>query len=119
MEGVEVELDMDKYNREIDQKRKEIQEVKLLSSGGEESLDEDEPHAQIDRIPKRRIEYQPPSREHEIEELVDTNARQLEYDSFIFNDEFIYSPEFKSFLYKYKGKEVKESVENVTPNNEK
>jgi len=52
MEEAEVELVIKKYNRELDEKRKQLVEIELLSSGDDESTEEEEPHQQATRISK-------------------------------------------------------------------
>ena len=42
----------------------------------------------------------------------------MAYRSFVVDNEFVNSLEFISFLYKKKGKEIRETVDNITPSNE-
>lgn len=63
-------------------------------------------------------DYTRPAKELNVEESIDTDARQVDYKSSISDNEFINSLEFKAFLYKQKGKEIREMVDNVTPSNE-
>lgn len=39
-------------------------------------------------------------------------------DPLVVDDKFVKSQEFRAFLYKQKGKSIRESVGNITPNNE-
>lgn len=66
----------------------------------------------------RTQHYVFPTRELSVEESGEADARHIEYRSFVLDDEFINSPEFKSFLYKQKGKEIRENVDDVTRENE-
>lgn len=49
---------------------------------------------------------------------VDVDVRLEEHNSFVFAEEFIKSKEFKSFLYHFKGKRLREAMPEVTPENE-
>lgn len=46
------------------------------------------------------------------------DERMIENVSFVSDDQFIKSKEFKSFLYHLKGKKLREAVPNITPENE-
>lgn len=48
----------------------------------------------------------------------DSYERMAEHVSFVYNDQVIKSKEFKSFMYYFKGKKLREVVPNVTPENE-
>ncbi|XP_059066216.1 uncharacterized protein LOC131857558 [Cryptomeria japonica] len=48
----------------------------------------------------------------------ETDERMAEHVSFVSDDQFIKSKEFKSFMYHFKGKKLREAVPNVTPENE-
>lgn len=48
----------------------------------------------------------------------ETNDRMIEHTTFVSDDQFIKSKEFKSFLYHFKGKKLREAVPNITPENE-
>lgn len=47
-----------------------------------------------------------------------TYMRMDEHVEFVADEIFVRSKEFKSFLYHYKGKRLRESIPNVTPENE-
>lgn len=46
------------------------------------------------------------------------DERMIEHTSFVSDDQFIKSKEFKSFLYHFKGKKLREAMPNITPENE-
>ncbi|XP_059076713.1 uncharacterized protein LOC131875980 [Cryptomeria japonica] len=49
---------------------------------------------------------------------IDSNARLEEHTSFVSDDKFVKSKEFKSFLYHFKGNKLRDAMPNVTPENE-
>lgn len=49
---------------------------------------------------------------------VDSDARLEEHTSFVSDDEFVKSMEFKSFLYHFKGNKLRDEMPDVTPENE-
>ncbi|XP_059070910.1 uncharacterized protein LOC131861461 [Cryptomeria japonica] len=49
---------------------------------------------------------------------IDSDARLDEHTSFVSDDEFVKSKEFKSFLYHFKGKKLRDAMPDVTPENE-
>lgn len=51
--------------------------------------------------------------------LVEDDPRQLACDTLIYDDDFIASLEFMSFLYRIKGKSIKENVDEVNTSNER
>lgn len=48
----------------------------------------------------------------------EVDDRMIEHATFVSDDQFIKSKEFKSFLYHFKGKKLRESVPNITPENQ-
>lgn len=69
------------------------------------------------RMPKR--EEEPEVKDQIIVRMnVDVDVRLEEHTSFVFDDQFIKSKEFKSFLYHFKGKRLREAMPDVTPENE-
>lgn len=45
----------------------------------------------------------------------ETDERMTKHTSFVLDDQFIKSKEFKSFLYHFKGKKLREAMPNITP----
>lgn len=48
----------------------------------------------------------------------ETDERMTKHTSFIVDDLFIKSKNFKYFLYHFKGKKLREAMPNITPENE-
>lgn len=107
-----------RYNLDIEARMKEMQYTQMLSSASVGSSDEEATPLEPNRIPIARIEaYQLVRREQKIGELAEEDTRQLACNLFISDDQFIKTSKFKSFLYKLKGKALRETVDTIIDNN--
>lgn len=49
---------------------------------------------------------------------VDVDARLEEHNTLVCDDVFVKSIEFRTFLYQFKGKRLRDEILDITPNNE-
>lgn len=106
------------YNMNIEPIIREMQSVEFLSFASEGSSNDQDQPQELNKIQVSRVDsYQPTNRELEVRDS-EVDSRYLAYSHFISNDQFIKTHEFESFLYQLKGKAVRETVDNITDNNE-
>lgn len=106
-----------KITIEMEHKMREAQRIYVSSSSNKESSSDDE--ISFEKLSKMIIEeHVSPVRDLEEEVPIEEDPRQLAYKDFVSNDEFVMPSKFKSFLYKIKGKTVRESVGEVNVSNE-
>lgn len=118
MDEKEVELAIEDHNSEVEKKAREKQTIDVSSSNDEESSEGDEVSSK--QFSKVLIEEQvSPVRNPDDGIPVKEDPRQLASKDFISNDNFIKSPEFMSFLYKVKGKAIRQNVGEVNTSNKK
>ncbi|XP_059076892.1 uncharacterized protein LOC131876121 [Cryptomeria japonica] len=92
-------------NQKLEEKRQRLQEL-----GEEEEVESDSGENEVISRFRRSKREEEPEAQDEIVARVNTNiyVTSNEYTSFVSDDEFIKSKDFKSFLYQFKGKRVRE-----------
>lgn len=94
---------------------------KCTSVETKEEMSESEPddHEVISRYQEKEQEEEPNENEKIVTKIeIHANSRLEEHFGFVADDVFVKSKEFKSFLYNFKGRRLRESIPHITPENE-
>lgn len=111
----EVDAVLEELNKKLEEKKQRLQELK--EEGDPES--ESDENVAMSTLLAPELEEMAESQEQAMVRLnTNTNVRLEEHATFVVDEFFVQSKEFKSFLYHYKGKRSRESIANVTPENE-
>lgn len=116
MEDVEPQEVIDNLNRELEEKKQRLMETET-----KEEMSEIEPddHEVVSRYQAKEQEEEPNENEQIVTKMeIHSDSRLEEHSTFVADDAFVKSKEFKSFLYNFKGKRLRESIPHITPKNE-
>lgn len=104
------------------ERRLEERKQRLGDLEGEEEQDVESDSGENEIVSKLQVlekEDEPDAQDKIVATLnVDSDARLEEHTYFESDDEFVKSKEFKSFLYHFKGKKLRDAMPDVTLENE-
>lgn len=116
MEDAKAKEVIDQLNNELEEKRRRLDKIETEEEEAESESDE---NAIVSRWQMLEKEEEP-DMEGQIETILEVHADSWleEFSNFVADDVFIHSKKFKTFLYNFKGKNLRDSIPNIMPDNE-